>query len=312
MLKKLVKGYDNAMDRRQASRGGFTGAVAIITGVASPKGLGAQAARRFVAMGGKVIILDYKQEVHDIAEELGVENALALRVDVTDEKAMQDALHSVQVMDFIAGRQVRVVWANAGIFIPTPALAVNIEAMNKMWAVNVAGAMITLKIGRMLAAKQCVFIASGSAAAKANLMAMDGYNVTKAALAAHVETLITENLGNAGWQFINLELAQIAGTDLTEFFGKFQSILDFFDANPGAQLFNRHKRPAPAIRNIIRVMHGGRQAMFWRVFPFKIWPLVLFPNFVRPLIRKVSGAKNFKVYLSAFAREADAYRQASK
>jgi 3alpha(or 20beta)-hydroxysteroid dehydrogenase len=65
------------------------GKVALITGAA--RGMGAAAARLFVAEGAKVVLGDVLPDVKEVAQELG-DAALAVTLDVTDEAAWRDAV----------------------------------------------------------------------------------------------------------------------------------------------------------------------------------------------------------------------------
>ena len=70
-------------------KGRLDGKVALITGAA--RGMGAAAARLFVAEGAKVVLGDVLPEVKEVAQELG-DAALAVTLDVTDEAAWRDAI----------------------------------------------------------------------------------------------------------------------------------------------------------------------------------------------------------------------------
>ena len=69
--------------------GRLDGKVALITGAA--RGMGAAAARLFVAEGAQVVLGDVLPEVKEVAQELG-DNALAVTLDVTDDAAWRDAV----------------------------------------------------------------------------------------------------------------------------------------------------------------------------------------------------------------------------
>jgi 3alpha(or 20beta)-hydroxysteroid dehydrogenase len=69
--------------------GRLDGKVALITGAA--RGMGAAAARLFVAEGASVVLGDVLPDVKEVAQELG-DAALAVTLDVTDEQAWRDAI----------------------------------------------------------------------------------------------------------------------------------------------------------------------------------------------------------------------------
>ena len=74
--------------------GRLDGKVALITGAA--RGMGAAAARLFVAEGAQVVLGDVLPEVKEVAAELGEDRALALTLDVTDEVAWREAVAAAE------------------------------------------------------------------------------------------------------------------------------------------------------------------------------------------------------------------------
>ena len=70
--------------------GRLDGKVALITGAA--RGMGAAAARLFVAEGASVVLGDVLPDVKEVAAELGDDRAIAVTLDVTDEAAWRDAI----------------------------------------------------------------------------------------------------------------------------------------------------------------------------------------------------------------------------
>lgn len=74
--------------------GRLEGKVALITGAA--RGMGAAAARLFVAEGAQVVLGDVLPDVKEVAGALGDERALALTLDVTDENAWREAVAAAE------------------------------------------------------------------------------------------------------------------------------------------------------------------------------------------------------------------------
>lgn len=68
----------------------ITDKVAIITGGAS--GIGQAIAEFYIEKGAKVAVFDVKEDVADAAKEIGGENAIGVRVDITDGESIQGAI----------------------------------------------------------------------------------------------------------------------------------------------------------------------------------------------------------------------------
>ncbi|MDR0252855.1 MAG: SDR family NAD(P)-dependent oxidoreductase, partial [Brucellaceae bacterium] len=87
----------------------FKDKVVIVTGGAS--GIGEASVRAFAREGAKVVIADFADHGQALADELGTDNALFIKIDVTDSAAVQ-AMIAQTVTKF--GR-LDVMFANAGI-----------------------------------------------------------------------------------------------------------------------------------------------------------------------------------------------------
>lgn len=121
----------------------FTGKVAFVTGGAS--GLGEATARLFAAEGAKVVIADINEAgARAVADSLP--EALALRVDTSDEQAVEQAIaEAVETY----GR-IDILFNNAGI--PgdqLPIAETGIENWKKVRSINGDGAFYVLKFGVM-------------------------------------------------------------------------------------------------------------------------------------------------------------------
>jgi 3alpha(or 20beta)-hydroxysteroid dehydrogenase len=114
------------------------GKVALITGAA--RGMGAAAARLFVAEGAKVVLGDVLPEVKEVAQELG-EAALAVTLDVTDEAAWRDAI--------AAGEErfgkIDVLVNNAGILLMDELGKTTSEMWSKVNDVNAFGCFLGMR-----------------------------------------------------------------------------------------------------------------------------------------------------------------------
>jgi len=118
--------------------GRLEGKVALITGAA--RGMGAAAARLFVAEGAKVVLGDVLPDVKEVAQELG-DDALAVTLDVTDEAAWRDAV--------AAGEErfgkVDVLVNNAGILLMDELGKTTSEMYSKVNDVNAFGCFLGMR-----------------------------------------------------------------------------------------------------------------------------------------------------------------------
>ena len=115
------------------------GGVALITGAAS--GMGAAFARRAVAGGGRVVLVDRDDAaLQAFARGLGVE-ALAVQADVADESSMA-AAQAAAVDRFGA---VDRYFLNAGIGSATPLIDETVEGFDRIIAVNLRGVFLGLR-----------------------------------------------------------------------------------------------------------------------------------------------------------------------
>jgi NAD(P)-dependent dehydrogenase (short-subunit alcohol dehydrogenase family) len=112
----------------------------VLTGAASPRGIGLAVARRLAAEGSAVAILDVRgaeEAAAAIAEESGVP-ALGLSVDVTDVASVDAAYRRVEAELPPATGLVNL----AGIASPTPFLEITPEEWDRVFEVNVKGAFL--------------------------------------------------------------------------------------------------------------------------------------------------------------------------
>ncbi|GAC1610227.1 MAG: glucose 1-dehydrogenase [Mycobacteriales bacterium] len=119
--------------------GRLEGKVALITGAA--RGMGAAAARLFVAEGANVVLGDVLPDVKEVAAVLGEDRALALSLDVTDEQAWRDAV--------TAGEQrfgkLDVLVNNAGVLLMDELGKTTSEVYRKVNDVNAFGCFLGMR-----------------------------------------------------------------------------------------------------------------------------------------------------------------------
>ena len=116
------------------------GKVAYITGAAS--GIGRHIAEVYAAAGASIAIADLKQDAADkAADEMRAKKvrALALEVDVTDEKAVDDSVERTAAE--LGGLDILV--SNAGIQIVAPLVEFRFADWKKLLAVHLDGAFLT-------------------------------------------------------------------------------------------------------------------------------------------------------------------------
>ncbi len=111
----------------------FKDKVVIVTGGAS--GIGEASARAFTREGAKVVIADFADHGQALADELGADKALFIKIDVTDSEAVQ-AMITQTVAQF--GR-LDVMFANAGIAADGPIDELEESAWQRTIDINLGG-----------------------------------------------------------------------------------------------------------------------------------------------------------------------------
>ncbi len=117
----------------------FNEKVAIITGGAS--GIGLATAKKLLGEGAKVVLVDWNQDVSDIAKNLG-KNCIGIRCDVSCDTNVQETISKIMEkfghIDYLV--------ANAGIGGgPNKAHEVSIDEWNKVIGVNQTGIFLMNK-----------------------------------------------------------------------------------------------------------------------------------------------------------------------
>jgi len=192
--------------------------VVLITGGA--RGVGAETARRLVAKGAKVVLVDLDREPLDaLAAELGAA-ATATVGDVCSLEQMEAAVaHALQTF----GR-LDVVMANAGIASYGSVLAVDPATFRRVIDVNVNGVFHTVRaaLPALIERKGYVLVVS-SLAAYAAAPGLVAYNASKAGAEHFANALRPEvgylgvEVGSAHMSWIDTPMVQDAKNDLSAF-----------------------------------------------------------------------------------------------
>jgi NAD(P)-dependent dehydrogenase (short-subunit alcohol dehydrogenase family) len=195
------------------------GQVVLITGGA--RGVGAATARRLVAQGAKVVLVDLDREpLAALEAELGAGNATAIAGDVCSLADMEAAVaHAVATFGGL-----NVVMANAGIASYGSVLAVDPATFRRVVDVNLTGVFHTVRaaLPALIERKGYVLVVS-SLAAYAASPGLVAYHASKAGAEHFANALRPEvgylgvKVGSAHMSWIDTPLVQDAKKDLTAF-----------------------------------------------------------------------------------------------
>jgi 2-hydroxycyclohexanecarboxyl-CoA dehydrogenase len=172
------------------------GRTAVLTGAASPRGIGRATADRLAGEGWAVAVLDIDaDEARTAAAEIGAARgvpALGLGVDVSDQDAVDAAIAQVE-----AGLPPIVGLANlAGISSPTPFMNETVEGWDRVFAINMRGTFIvTQRVLRgMIERKRgrVVSVSSVSAQRGGGTYSKVAYSASKAAIIGFTRALARE------------------------------------------------------------------------------------------------------------------------
>jgi NAD(P)-dependent dehydrogenase (short-subunit alcohol dehydrogenase family) len=172
------------------------GRTAVLTGAASPRGIGRATADRLASEGWAVAVLDIDaDEARAAAAEIGDARgvpALGVGVDVSDSGAVDAAIAEVE-----AGLPPIVGLANlAGISSPTPFMNETVEGWDRVFAINMRGTFIvTQRVLRgMIERKRghVVSVSSVSAQRGGGTYSKVAYSASKAAIIGFTRALARE------------------------------------------------------------------------------------------------------------------------
>lgn len=154
------------------------GKIAIVTGGAS--GIGLATAKKLLSEGAKVVLVDWNQDVRDIARSLN-EDAIGIRCDVSSEedvkKCVSDVIEKFGHIDYLV--------ANAGIGGgPNKAHEVSLEEWNKVIAVNQTGIFLINKyvINEMLKSGEGAIVNTSSMYGLVGTTMSFAYSASKGAI----------------------------------------------------------------------------------------------------------------------------------
>jgi NAD(P)-dependent dehydrogenase (short-subunit alcohol dehydrogenase family) len=196
----------------------LNGQVVLITGGA--RGVGAETARRLVARGAKVVLVDLDRgPLAELEAELGA-SATSIVGDVCSLEQMEAAVaHGVQAFGGLD-----VVMANAGIASYGSVLAVDPATFRRVIDVNVNGVFHTVRaaLPQLIERKGYVLVVSSLAAFAAS-PGLVAYHASKAGAEHFANALRTEvaylgvDVGSAHMSWIDTPMVQDAKKDLTAF-----------------------------------------------------------------------------------------------
>jgi len=166
--------------------GKLQGKVAVITG--GTEGIGLATARLFVNEGAYVFITGRRQKELDAAVTAIGSNATGIQGDVA-KLADLDRLY--ETVSKVKGR-IDIIFANAGVgeFVPFP--KVSEEHFDKLFNINVKGALFTVQKGLPLLNDGGSIILTGSVASVKGTAAFGVYAASKAAIRSFVRTWTTD------------------------------------------------------------------------------------------------------------------------
>lgn len=218
----------------------WEGRVVAVTGASA--GLGAEVARLFGTQGASVGLLARSEErLRAVAAQIRTGPTAVAPADVVDEEATRAALESIEG----ALGPIDVLVNNAGIGLYRPFLDTSAEDLQRLWAVNVAGAAHAMRavLPAMLERHRGVVVNVASVAGRIGVPQESAYSASKFALVGLSESVAAE-LGGTG---VSIRLVD-PGPVATEFFDR-----------RGAPYARRLPRPMPAATVARRIVAAARR-----------------------------------------------------
>jgi NAD(P)-dependent dehydrogenase (short-subunit alcohol dehydrogenase family) len=163
-------------------RGKLNGKVAVITG--GTEGIGLATAKLFVKEGAYVFITGRRQKELDEAVQAIGRNVTGVQGDVAQ---LSDLDRLYETVGAVKGR-IDIILANAGIGEFAPLGQISEEHFDKLFDINVKGALFTVQKGLPLLNDGGSIILTGSIAGSKGTPAFGVYAATKAALRSFVRT----------------------------------------------------------------------------------------------------------------------------
>lgn len=162
--------------------------IVFLTGAA--QGIGAAIARLFVSEGAKVALIDLQEELlHDLALELGQENALPLTLNVTQKESVQRGVSAV----IEKWRQIDILINNAGITRDSMTAKMTEEKWSQVMDVNLTAPFLCAQavLPTMREQQSGVILNASSISALGNI-GQANYAASKAAVVALTKTWALE------------------------------------------------------------------------------------------------------------------------
>lgn len=160
--------------------------VAVVTGGNS--GIGLSTAKAFIDEGAKVAIFGRDRKTLDAAAETLGPNAIAVQGDVTSDADL-DALYATVQKRF---GKVDVIFANAGVAEFVPLDGVSDAHFDKLFDINVKGALKTVQRANGTLADGASIILTTSGANEIGMPGSSVYSATKAAVRSFARSLSSE------------------------------------------------------------------------------------------------------------------------
>ena len=169
--------------------GRLTGKIALVTGGNS--GIGLATAKTFIREGAKVVITGRNQETLDQAVEQIGGDTVAIQGDVSDFSHLDEVAGQIKEK---FGR-LDILFANAGVGIPTPFADVTEEQFDMHFDINVKGLFFTIQKALPLLSDGASIVLNASIVKDKGFDGFSAYSATKGAVRTLTRTLASELRG---------------------------------------------------------------------------------------------------------------------